>query len=201
MPTRLLLVRHGQIDANLDRRWHGSTDSDLTQRGRGEGVRVAAHLARSRPDVVAVYTSPLKRAQQTARPIAAALGVPLTVLPGLAEFAIGILEGELYEDLAGRHHFFKRLDADPAWAPAGGESLAAVADRVVAAWRCIAQAHPGSEVIAVSHGAAMAAGLALLLDEDPRTWPRYHVRNTSVTELELDPTPRVLAFDLVDHLD
>jgi probable phosphoglycerate mutase len=201
MSSLLLLVRHGQIDANLDQRWHGSTESDLTPRGHEQVRRLAAHLARTRPDVVAVHSSPLQRAQQTARPIAVALDVPLILSPALAEFGIGVFENESYADLAGRHGFFEHITADLDWAPSGGESLGAVAVRVVDAWRAIAQAHPDAAVVAVSHGAAIAAGLAILLDHDPRAWTRYHQRNTSVTELELEPAARVLVFDCVDHLD
>ena len=198
----LLLVRHGEIDANVERRWHGSTDSALTERGREQVRRVAAYLARAHADAVAVYTSPLQRAQQTAQPIAAALGIaPVVPSPALAEFGIGILENELYTDLAGHHRFFERIEADLAWAPSGGESLGSVADRVVGAWRGIVAAHPGAKVVVVSHGAVVAAGLASLVDRDPRRWGSYHQRNTSITELELGPTARVLSFDRVDHLD
>jgi broad specificity phosphatase PhoE len=75
MTTRLILVRHGQIDANIDNRWNGSTDKGLTGQGLEEARRVAAHLARTHPHVEAVYTSPAERARSTATPIAAALAV------------------------------------------------------------------------------------------------------------------------------
>ena len=61
MATRLLLVRHGQIRANIDSVWHGSTDADLTERGQEEARLVATHIARVRPDVAAVYTSPTRQ--------------------------------------------------------------------------------------------------------------------------------------------
>jgi probable phosphoglycerate mutase len=195
----LLLVRHGEIDANLEQRWHGSTDSDLTPRGHEQVRGLAAGLAQTHRDVAAVHTSPLRRAQQTARPIAMALDVPLILSPGLAEFGIGVFENESYADLAGRHRFLEQITADLEWAPSGGESLGAVAARVIGAWRAIARAHPDAEVVAVSHGAAIAAGLALLLDQDPRAWTRYHPRNASVSELAIEPVPRLLAFDRVDH--
>jgi len=196
-PARLLLVRHGQIAANLDRRWHGSTDEDLTEGGREQARRVAAHVAATHPNVVAVYASPAQRAQNTAQPIAAALGLPVIIAPGLAEYGIGVLENASYDDLLAKHRFFEQAEADLAWAPDGGESLGAVGERVVAAWRAIAAAHPGAEVIVVSHGAAIATGLAVLLHADPRGWPRYHVRNTSITEIALDPTPAILSFDVL----
>ena len=201
MSTRLLLVRHGQIDANVDSRWHGSTDGELTARGEEQARRVAAHLARTRPGVAAVYASPLRRARDTAAPIAQALGLPVIVRPGLAEYSIGVLENETFADLAVRHRFFEQSEADLAWAPEGGESLGGVAERVVATWREVARAHPGAEVALVSHGAAIAAGLATLLDGDPRAWSRYRIRNTSVTEFVLHPAPRLVALDLVEHLD
>ena len=201
MTTRLILVRHGQIDANIDHRWNGSTDKGLTVQGLEEARRVASHLAQTRPHVQAVYTSPAERARSTATPIAAALGVPLIVAPGLAEYAIGVLEGESFADLAARHRLFERADADLTWAPAGGESLGAVGTRVITTWQKIARDHPNSDIVAVSHGAAIAIGLSVLLHDGPRGWPRYRLRNASVTEIVLDPSPRLVRLDVVEHLE
>lgn len=201
MSTRLLLVRHGEIDANLERRWHGSTDGDLTESGRDQSRRLATYLAATRSQAAAVYTSPLLRAHNTATVIATALGVPLIVESGLAEYAIGVLENETFANLAKRHRFFEQADADLDWAPPGGESLAAVAARVVAAWRAIARQHPAAEIIVVSHGAAIAVELAVLLDDNPRVWMRYTVRNASVTELVMHPVPRLVSIDVIDRLD
>lgn len=199
MSARLLLVRHGQIPANLEQRWHGSTDHGLTEQGRWQAQQVAAFIARTRPDVAAIYSSPLQRAVATARAIGEALGIPVMQSPGLAEYGIGVFENERFSDLADRHRFFAQAE-DLAWAPAGGESLGGVAERVVAAWREITGAHPGREVVAVSHGAAIAIGIARLMHDDPRKWTGYHTRNTSITEVALDPTPQVLRFDALDHL-
>jgi probable phosphoglycerate mutase len=199
--SRLLLVRHGQIDANLEHRWHGSTDRDLTAQGREEARRVATHLARTRPRIAAVYSSPLLRAQTTAAVIADAFNHPVLTLPGLAEYGIGILENETFEDLLGRHRFFDQAGADLRWAPPGGESLHEVGERVVAAWRHIAGAHRDREIIVVSHGAAIAIGLAIVLHDDARAWIRYRMRNTGITEVHLEPEPRLVAFDVGEHLE
>lgn len=197
MTARLLLVRHGQIEANITHRWHGSTDEGLTEQGREDARRVADFLGRTRPQVEAVYTSPAQRAHSTATAIAAKLAVPLVIEAALAEYGIGILEGESFADLAGRHRFFEQADADLTWAPPGGESLETVGTRVVAAWETIASAHPGGEVVVVSHGAAIAIGLSVLLHDGPRGWPRYRLRNGSVTEIELEPSPRLVALDVI----
>jgi broad specificity phosphatase PhoE len=200
VPTRLLLVRHGQIDANLQGIWHGSTDSPLTAVGHAQAASVAAHLLRACPTVAAIYTSPLQRARDTADAIARAYGQTVIADPRLAEYGIGTFEGERFDDLSDRHRFFDRAFGDRAWAPPGGESVAQVTARVLAAWRTIVTAHPDGTVIAVTHGAAIATGLATLLHDDPAAWQNYHVRNTSRTELHLEPVPRLVAFNQIDHL-
>ena len=201
MPTRLLLVRHGQIAANIQGVWHGSTDSPLTAIGHQQAGCVAAHLARMRPSVAAIYTSPLQRARDTAAPIARACARSAIPHPGLAEYGIGMFEGESFVDLSDRHRFFERAFADRTWAPPGGESVDAVTSRVLAAWRTITAAHPGATVVAVTHGAAIATALATLLHDDPGAWQHYHVRNTSWTEVHLEPTPQLVAFNQIDHLN
>jgi len=200
MSTHLLLVRHGQIAANVEQRWHGSTDGPLTARGQEQAGWVAAYLARTHPHVAAVYASPLQRAQDTGAPIATALHLPLRTLAGLAEYGIGDLENETYDDLLGRHRFFDLAGGDITWAPPNGESLDAVGRRIKAAWGQIADAHPGQEVVVVGHGAAMAIGIAVALHADPRAWFQYRTRNTSVSEIEFDAVVRLVAFDVADHL-
>jgi len=198
--TTLVLVRHGEIAANAARIWHGSTDSELTELGRSQAGRVAAHLGARRPRPVALYTSPLARTRATAAPIAAQLGLEARVEPGLAEYGIGELEGESYADLATVHRFFERIAGDPDFAPPGGESPRALIARVGEALRRIAAAHLGGEVVVVSHGAALGFTLGSLIDGDSRQWQRYHLANCAVSELVLEPAPRLLSWNRTDHL-
>jgi broad specificity phosphatase PhoE len=104
-------------------------------------------------------------------------------------------------DLAAQHRFFEQADADQTWAPPGGESLDAVGTRVLATWRQIAHDHPAAEIVVVSHGAAIAIGLTVLLHGGPRGWPRYSVRNASVTEIVLDESPQLVTLNAVEHLE
>jgi len=55
-------------------------------------------------------------------------------------------------------------------------------------------------VLAVSHGAAMGLALGHLLDGNATAWRNYHHSNCGVSELVLEPTPRLVAFDTTDHL-
>ncbi len=198
--TILTLVRHGETAANLDGVWHGSIDTQLTERGRTQAERVAAHLACTRADASALYASPLSRARHTAEPIAARLGLALRIEADLREYHLGEWEGVTYRELATRHRLFERMQADPDWQPGGGESPRGVAERLGGRLRAIAAQHPGERVIVVTHGGALALALGLLLDRDPAAWRRV-MSNAAVSDLRFDPEPELLSFNDTAHLE
>ncbi len=199
-PTRLTIVRHGETPANLEGVWHGSIDTELTARGARQALRVAAALAASAPPATALYSSPLRRACETARAIAEALALAPRLEPDLSEYHLRALEGRSYRELFAVHRLFERMREDPDWQPGGGESPRQVAERCAAALGRIAAAHPGERVIVVSHGGALTLGLGLLLDGDPAAWRRV-MDNCAISELQVAPAPALLAFNCVDHLD
>jgi len=84
-------VRHGETEMNVEQRVAGSIDTGLTALGRQQAREAAAVLA-AHP-ITAIYTSPLGRARDTATPIAEVLGLPVTVIPQIAERNWGVLEG------------------------------------------------------------------------------------------------------------
>lgn len=199
--TRVLLLRHGQIKANRQGRWHGSTDSPLTWRGRRQARRTAAHLAALAPPVGAIYSSPLARCRDTAEVVGKRLGLPVTEHPDLREYALGDWEDMRFRDLAARYQFVDTATRDHDFAPPGGETLRQVAGRIVAAIEEIEDGHGEDErVLVVSHGAAMAVALGSLIDHDPGRWTNYHFANCSLTELVLSPAPYVNFFNLTQHL-
>ncbi len=200
LPSILTLVRHGQTSANTGGLWHGSTDTLLTPHGERQADRVALHLARTRSDVTALYASTLTRAQRTAAPIGARLGLEVRADAGLCEYDLGEWEGRRYTELIRDHRLFERMAQDPDWQPGGGESARAVATRIAAALREIAERHRGERVIVVTHGGALTLGLGLLLDRDPSTWRRV-MDNAAVSELQLEPEPRLHRFNETHHLD
>lgn len=199
--THLILVRHGQIQANIDKRWHGWTDSALTDIGHTQAERAAARIATEHPDIAAIYASPLQRAFNTAQKIAAALGLEVTPEPRLKEYGIGVLEGVSFGDLHREHNFFNQIDADAHYAPEGGESISQVSQRVSQAIAELQARHPGQKILAVSHGAAMALALANLLEGDFYAWNNYHFQNTAVTEVRLGQPPQLVRFNCISHLE
>ena len=198
--THLILIRHGQIQANLDKRWHGWTDSALTDMGITQAERVAERLHKEHPDISALYASPLQRTFNTAQKIADILQLEVITEPRIKEYGIGVWEGETFSDLHSKFNFFQQVNANPDYAPEQGESIAAVGDRVSTALQSFLSRHPGEKVVAVSHGAAMALGLAGLLDKDWYAWNKYQFLNTSVTELALGQEPKLLRLNCVEHL-
>lgn len=160
------MVRHGQTVWNVDKRFRGTIDVPLNEKGRRDAIRVAERLA----DVglAAVYTSPLSRAREVADAIADAAGVAGTSdLDGLLNLDYGDWHGLTKEECARRDpDAWRRYRECPQQARCpGGEALAAAADRVTAALVDLSQRHPGGIVAAVSHGvmvrlAALRAGYA-----------------------------------------
>src|SRR5512134_4083160 len=95
-PTVVTLVRHAETSANVEGIWHGSLDTALTERGRSQAERVAAHLAKTRADATALYASPLARARDTASPIARRLRLAPRYDDDLREYHLGAWEGKSY---------------------------------------------------------------------------------------------------------
>jgi broad specificity phosphatase PhoE len=197
--TTLILVRHGETPANIDRVWHGSIDSPLTERGQLQAGRAAAWIAATYADAAAVYTSHLQRARLTAEAIGAALGLAPRLDEMLREYDLGSWEGTSYHDLFHQHQLWHHIKRDPHFAPHGGESPQQVTERIVAALTAIAGAHPRERVVIVTHGGALSMAMGALLDGSYSNWHRV-MDNCAVSELVLEPAPALLRFNHNQHL-
>ena len=163
----LIVVRHGETDWNRSRRLQGHTDIGLNATGRLQAERIAAHLAArlaahaGAEAIVAVHTSDLARARDTARPVAAALGLVAQETPLLRERNYGLFEGLTFEELIRRYPLdAQRLQArDSSYAMPGGESARAFYTRVVAAVGSIALNEAAKDkercVLIVTHGGVL----------------------------------------------
>lgn len=151
MPT-LYLIRHGETDWNRRALYQGTTDTALNARGRAQAEAVAALLRGV--DFDAGYTSPLKRARETAETVLRGTGVPLVTVPELREISYGLWQGRGSQP-AGRCNpgLEWRWKHDP-WSVRfpGGESLDEVRDRAAHAFERIVRAHTGDTVLVCGHG-------------------------------------------------
>ena len=163
--TRLILVRHGQTEANREFRYIGARDDPLTEHGQKQARELAEAL--STLSIAAVYSSPRQRAYHTALPIAARHSLVVQVMDALSECDFGAWEGlSRAEVLASSTQNIERLHAwerDTTIAPPGGESLDAMHRRVSAAVENLAQAHPDQTIVLVSHVGPIKAVLCAAL--------------------------------------
>ena len=197
-PVHVWVVRHGQIAANRDGVWHGSTDSALTWRGRRQAKRANKYLQKLDVQFDALVSSPLQRCQRTAELVSKRMDLELQIHDGLAEMSLGEWEGIPFKVLHEEYDLFNTLRSDPNFAPPGGESLNAVSSRVVAALNDL-QAQ-GKHVLCVTHGVTFGIALSELLHQTPTQWQEYVVYNCSVTELRFLPEPVVHSFNTIPHL-
>lgn len=189
--TRVLVLRHGQSEGNVAQVWTSTFEGyPLTEHGR-EQARLAGERLVGR-GVTAVYASPLPRAQQTATEVGAVLGLPVSVLEGVHELDVGIHEGQ-HDDTVGpvALEVFGRWwrDEDLSAGFPGGETGLAIVERMGAALGSVADRHEGGTVVVVSHGGAMALGLAALCDNLDTLFVSQHIlANCDLVELRRDGT-------------
>ena len=147
--TRVFLVRHGATDWNKEKRAQGHADIDLNYDGHKQAAAVATELAHEH--LVAVYSSDLKRARDTAVAIASAHGLEVQIDPDLREIDQGDWEGLTTDEI--------RTKWPDLWGPnrhynarPGGESPQQVKSRSLRALRRAVEAHPEGAIVVVSHG-------------------------------------------------
>ncbi len=185
---RLWLVRHGESTWNAAGLVQGQRNPGLSVAGYEQAARCAGLLAaRRRPE--AIYSSDLRRAIETAVPIAEALGLPLGIDPLLRERSLGDAEGCPAASLGPSRSGVggtRVLDADAA--PEGGESVRKLYERAVACVARILAAHCG-DVVLVSHGGVVRVLLAWLDGLVPEDMPWPAVENARPIERALQCAP------------
>lgn len=154
--VEITLVRHGQTDWNLARRFQGQTDIPLNQTGIEQANELASVLVGEQFD--AIYASDLSRASQTATIIAETLGVTFTKDARLREICKGVFEGMVYDEVKEKYpDELQRDHDDPVNSRTpGAETVAEVAERMRAVADEIAARHPGGRILLVSHGLAVS---------------------------------------------
>ncbi len=181
MVTTLYLIRHGETAGGDAKRYHGSIDIPLSERGKEQAAEKAAvlrsfiekattskHLsylrdvqgmsenqAASRPSGLrAIYCSGLSRAVQSAGIIAEQFGLVPIQVADLKERSFGIWEGMTFSEIREQYpREFSSWAGNPlAYSPIGGETTLEVRDRVIKVIGEIVENHAGEEIAVVAHG-------------------------------------------------
>ncbi|MEM8501242.1 MAG: histidine phosphatase family protein [Pseudomonadota bacterium] len=196
---RLGLVRHGQTYANIDRVWHGHTDTELTDLGYQQARELGEYFGNYMQPTV-IFASPLQRARITAEEVARHFQLEVHLDERLMEFNLGDWEDKTFESLsAAGENTMRKLVEDPDYSTPNGESQNSVRDRFVTAVDEIVAQHPGEHIVIVAHGVALGIALAHYIDNDTRRWTQYTKKNTAFSELCLE-TRALLSFNQTEHL-
>lgn len=154
--TRIVLLRHGQTDWNFTRRIQGSSDIPLNDVGREQARAAAATLEKEEWD--AIYSSPLSRAFDTARIVAAELSLDRPVpLPGMVERGYGLAEGLTRAEM---------LAAFPDGVVPGRETDEELSRRVLPALDEVASRHPDGSILVVTHGGVIGTLVRSLTNDE-----------------------------------
>ena len=186
-PTRFLLLRHGQTELSVQRRYSGRGNPALTDLGRRQAEAAAQYLAQ-KGGIAAVVTSPLQRAYDTATAAAKALGLDVSVEEDLIETDFGAWEGLTFGEAAERDpELHRRWLRDTSVKPPDGESFDSVANRVRRAQRRIIAEHGGDTVLVVSHVTPIKTLLRIALDAGQGILYRLHLDLASLSIAEFYP--------------
>jgi broad specificity phosphatase PhoE len=156
VPTELLLARHGETEWNRQRRFQGHADRPLNDVGRRQARELAELLLSA--DVAAIYTSPLRRASETARIVSAQLDLEPRELEALREIDVGDWQGLTIDEVKAR--FPEQLEV--AWQSGwpNGETHEELGARVLPALLDLERQHPGAIVLGVTHAGPLRVALA-----------------------------------------
>lgn len=190
----LILVRHGQTEANRSGLLLGRSDVALTDLGRSQAAALCAAVHRT-ASVSSVIASPLSRARETA----ACFHLPVEVDERWIEIDYGGYEGRPFADVpASMWHEWR---ADPDFVPDGGESLAACGRRVQAACEELRARAASSDVVVVTHVSPIKAGVGWAIGAGAEVVWRMHCDLASITRIAVaGPNPVLHSYNEVSHL-
>jgi broad specificity phosphatase PhoE len=188
----LIIARHGQTQANADRRLLGRADVPLTELGRAQAAAMAA-VARPKR----VISSPLQRCRDTA----AAFGVPVEIDERWIEVDYGIYDEVPIADVPA--DVWRQWRSDPTFVPDGGESMAAVGERVRAACAdLLPDAAGDDDIVVVSHVSPIKAAVAWSLGHGDELVGRLFLDVAAVSRIGVSPIGATVlrSFNDTSHL-
>jgi probable phosphoglycerate mutase len=186
--TRLVLIRHGQAQAFVDRVVAGHGCTGLSEHGREQAQRLRDRLVHTGElrDASVLYASLMRRAQETAEIIAPGVGDRTLEIRhdcGLCEQHPGDADGILFDEYVERYGDIDTLNQpDRAFVgPLGSESIDVMVDRISTALRRLTDEHAGETIVVACHGGVVGSSFEALAGIRMGSLVS-HVENTSITE-------------------
>ncbi len=186
----IILVRHGRTQLNATHCLQGRVDAELDEVGENQATVVGAYLAQ-RDKPAKIISSPLRRAQQTAHRIATHFSIDDVVTDDRwIEIDYGVYDGLPLGDVP--REVWNRWRTEPEFTPEGGESFAALHQRVHAACEELAANDVDGDVIIVSHVSPMKSASAWALGADPAVSHRSRLDQAAICRIDVGGANPVL---------
>jgi len=197
------LIRHGETDWNVEQRCQGFSDIPLNAKGKQQAEALAKSL--SRTEISAIYSSTLKRANETASIIAKYHGVTVQTTPALRELNQGEFEGLTLTELVQNHSdFLEGWFRDPADLKIpNGESLRDMQTRAWAKLEEIIGNNSDGTIVIVGHNLCNLVLLCHIMKIDLSHFRRIHQDVAGVNVIEFGgrwPHPVVIRLNDISHL-
>jgi broad specificity phosphatase PhoE len=183
--TRLLLIRHGEVEASYQNKFGGVIDMNLSPAGKKQAQVLAQYLRGKTID--AIYASPMKRVQQTLAPTLKLSRHAQKILPGLREIDFGKWTGLGWQEVEAQFKFRSHewLEQIHRHGVPNGESGKVFCARVEPCLKQIIAAHPGGNVAVFCHGGVIRMMLAVLLKLPLPKTNQFDVEYASLTQVAL----------------
>ncbi|HEY9063046.1 MAG TPA: histidine phosphatase family protein [Pseudobacteroides sp.] len=196
MRTRLILVRHAQAEGNVREEFHGWTDGDITKKGHLQAQCAATRLKDFKLDVL--YSSPLKRAVDTAQYISYESNLPVIKREGLKEINGGDWDGlswkelqtrwpEEFEIWSGKPHMHRMPN---------GESMMEFLTRLVNELGFIMLNNRGKNICIVTHGMAIRVLMSYFHGVKLENTPEIKwIGNASITVIDYEDDKFIVTIE------
>jgi 2,3-bisphosphoglycerate-dependent phosphoglycerate mutase len=179
------MMRHGQAENNVNRILVGRhVEAHLTEYGKRQVARTAMYLKEISID--RILASPVIRTIETAKIVCEILDKEFEVDERLYEIELGKLVGMNYEEIVEKYgNLFLKFyaDNDPTLLSYGVESFSSVKSRINDLLEDLRHRYSGENVLLISHLDPIKAAICILLDLNPKSLYRWHIRNASLTIL------------------
>ena len=179
---QILLIRHGQTDANLHHIVQGQSDTSLNETGRRQAKKVAMELKEYKANLI--ISSDLKRAKETAYIISKECKIPIIFDERLREMNLGMWEGKSFEEVMNQPSSEIWEKTPSKWKIEGSETLKEVQERMVSAIQEFSEKY--GDIIVVSHGIAISTFVIYVKGISLDSMWDYLPDNTSVKKVRVD---------------
>jgi alpha-ribazole phosphatase len=198
---RLYLIRHGETDWNIARRYQGHRDIPLNHTGIQQARQIAERLSKEK--IYAVYSSDLSRARETAEQIAQSHKLKVTSDARWRELSFGDWEGLTNPEIQAKAPDELALwqSDSTLYAPPHGETLAQLAERVLSAFNELRDIHAEQTIVIVSHGGPLQILLCHALGVSFQRHWQFSISKSALSVLSLYTDSAILElFNDTSHL-